>query len=608
MGQDEVVDCLVERVAMIKAGLTDPSRPQGVFLFAGPTGTGKTEIAKTLAEYLFGSPHRMVRLDMSEFQTPESLGRILGDQEGSLEGALVDLIRKEPFSVGLLDEFEKAHPNVWDLFLQVFDDGRLTDRRGNTADFRHAVVIMTSNRGAVIPTGMSLGFARETGRFDPRVVERAIQENFRKELLNRIDRIVVFHSLGRETMRQILLKELEDVLTRRGLRRRSWAVEWDDTAIEFLLEQGFTSDLGARPLKRAIERHLLTKLALTIVDHQYPQGDQFLFVRSDALALHVEFIDPDAPEVEDAEERPPPGIAITGPSRLEEVALDPLGTSREIAFLRSCYERLSEQVHAQDWQQVKEDSLAMTSEQPFWDDPMRFSVLGRIEFLDRIESGLSAAGSLLSRLEGGGRGRRRERFSVDLLRGLALRLYLIDAACTGFLEDQPRDAFLLVESGVDAAPGDPEAGGFANMLGTMYMNWGSERRMRVETLEKQGGDGVGLSRLLLAVSGYGAYPILAQESGLHVFEQPANRGRTTFSRIKVRVRVVPQPDEPADAVHGTAVQQAQNALAAQTAAQLVVVRRYRSDPSPLVRDSIRGWRTGRFERVLAGDFDLITAA
>ena len=137
---------------MIKAGLTDPRRPLGVFLFAGPTGTGKTEIAKTLAEFLFGSADRMIRLDMSEFQTPESLDNILGDRDRSRgTQALVHRIRRQPFSVVLLDEFEKAHPSVWDLFLQVFDDGRLTDRRGDAADFRHAIIILTSNLGAAIP-------------------------------------------------------------------------------------------------------------------------------------------------------------------------------------------------------------------------------------------------------------------------------------------------------------------------------------------------------------------------------------------------------------------------------------------------------------------------
>lgn len=623
LGQPEAVDCLVERVAMIKAGLTDPTRPQGVFLFVGPTGTGKTEIAKTLAEFLFGSPERMIRLDMSELQTWESQARVLGeaaeaDATDAGGGALVNLIRKQPFSVVLLDEFEKAHTSVWDLFLQVFDDGRLTDRRGNTADFRHSVIILTSNLGATLPHGASVGFAQEQSQFASASVERAVGRAFRREFVNRIDRVVVFRPLGRGVMRDLLRKELNDVLTRRGLRTRQWAVEWDDSAVEFLLEKGFTADLGARPLKRAVERYLLSPLAMTIVNHQFPEGDQFLFVRSsaDAQALDVQFVDPDAParcEAPAAPEVPHDDVdeaayEVERELRLESIALDPKGAPEELRFLQERYDEVAARVEADEWRRRKEEALGEMQSGDFWSSPRRFGVLGAVEYMDRIEAGVDTAGSLLARLRGD-----RKRLPSGLVSRLAERLYLLDSACRGLAEGEPRDAFIAVtasrEPGTDRARSDE----FARTLTRMYRRWAERRRMRFELIEEH--DGAGSAhvnaagaeeyRAVAAVSGYAAFHLLRPEDGLHIFETPQDE-RAAFNRTRATVRVAAQPDEPAGRGPRALAEQAAHALASGPAAPTTIVRRYREEPSPLVRDSARGWRTGRLERVLDGDFDLIT--
>ncbi|MGB8511104.1 MAG: AAA family ATPase [Pyrinomonadaceae bacterium] len=667
LGQPEAVDCLVERVAMIKAGLTDPTRPQGVFLFVGPTGTGKTEIAKTLAEFLFGSPERMIRLDMSELQTAESLNRILGEWGEAGEGAasnggsvaLVNSIRKQPFSVVLLDEFEKAHPQVWDLFLQVFDDGRLTDRTGNTADFRHCVVLMTSNLGATLPAGAGIGFSREQAEFASGGVERAVAKTFLREFVNRIDRVVVFRPLGLAVMRDLLRKELNDVLGRRGFRTRQWAVEWDESAIEFLLHKGFTADLGARPLKRAIERYLLSPLSLTIVNHQFPEGDQFLFVRSspDNSALAVQFVDPDATEGKtnvlppldtDAEELLP--SSPERELRLESIALDAHGDADEVRLLRDKFDELSAQIDDEAWRGRKTDALQQTQGEGFWDSPARFIVLGLAEYMDRIETGLDTAGSLLRRLAGASP-RDRTSFPPDLVARIAEQLYLLEHAAHALATNEPRDAFVLVhavrETGADNSLGDE----FARRIAGMYRGWAKKRRMRLAVLEEYGGatsvdekearrdgasggdnarrehgdarrDGgdarrdesdakpVGSPssyRALLAVSGFGAYSILQREAGLHILETPQDE--KSFNRARVQVRVVAQPDEPPTG-HGQEAlrRQAEDALAfdEQKGVPPSIVRRYREEPSPLVRDSVRGWRTGKLERVLGGDFDLIT--
>ncbi|MET0626344.1 MAG: AAA family ATPase, partial [Pyrinomonadaceae bacterium] len=601
LGQPEAVDCLVERVAMIKAGLTDPTRPQGVFLFVGPTGTGKTEIAKTLAEFLFGSPERMLRLDMSELQTWESQARILGEAEETSESAaLVNLIRKQPFSVVLLDEFEKAHPSVWDLFLQVFDDGRLTDRRGNTADFRHSVIILTSNLGATLPHGASVGFAQEQSQFASASVERAVGRAFRREFVNRIDRVVVFRPLGRGVMRDLLRKELNDVLTRRGLRTRQWAVEWDDSAVEFLLEKGFTADLGARPLKRAVERYLLSPLALTIVNHQFPEGDQFLFVRSsaDGHALDVQFVDPDAPAQGEApavlqapydfDEEEAAGVERE--LRLESIALDPKGAPEELRFLHERYDEVAARVEADEWRRRKEEALGEMQSGDFWSSPRRFGVLGAAEYMDRIEAGLDTAGSLLARLRGD-----RKRLPPGLVARLAEQLYLLDSACRGLAEGEPRDAFVAVtasrEPGTDRAHSDE----FARTLTRMYRRWAERRRMRFELVEEHdgaGANGAGAEeyRAVAAVSGYAAFHILRSESGLHIFETPQDE-RATFNRARATVRVVAQPDEPAGRGPGARAAPGARARATEPAAPAPIVRRDREDPAPHVPASARGWPT-----------------
>ncbi len=619
LGQPEAVECLTERVAMIKAGLTDPTRPQGVFLFVGPTGTGKTEIAKTLAEFLFGSPDRMIRLDMSEFLTAESLDRILGDAlEHGDSQALVNSIRKQPFAVILLDEFEKAHPNVWDLFLQVFDDGRLTDRRGNTADFRHSVVIMTSNLGATLPHGASIGFSQEQARFASGSVERAVGRAFRREFINRIDRVVVFRPLGLSVMRDLLRKELQDVLSRRGFRMRQWAVEWDESAIDFLLQKGFTADLGARPLKRAVERYVLSPLAMTIVNHQFPEGAQFLFVRARDGRIDVQFIDPDAPEGQSAAGQAQPrahedatATAEDLEPRLSTIALDARGARPEVEFLEENYRRLRALADADEWRERKDEALLRTSAPDFWDSPERFSVLGLAEYMDRIEAGLDTAGSLLARLTSGAqRTSDRKTFLPELVCRVAQQLYLLDAACRNFDEGGPRDAYLSVQAVRETGTDIAESNAFARRVAEMYAGWAEKRRMRFEVVEEAGGRAAGNGgspepyRLLAAVSGFAAYTILSAEAGLHVLETPQDEKEKSFHRAKAQVRVVAQPEEPAGRGREAQRRQAERAFSAEAATPPATVRRYREQPSPLVRDSVRGWRTGKLERVLAGDFDL----
>jgi ATP-dependent Clp protease ATP-binding subunit ClpC len=569
LGQPEAVDCLVERIALVKAGLTDPSRPLGVFLFAGPTGTGKTELAKAFSAFLFGSEDRLVRLDMSEYQTPESLERLLGDATTMHDAApLIAAVRKQPFSVLLLDEFEKAHANIWDVFLQVFDDGRLTDRNGRTVDLRHCVIILTSNLGSAIPTGVGVGFSGQVG-FASADVLKTVKRSFRPELLNRLDRIVVFRPLGRELMRDLLEKELNAVLQRRGFRMQPWAVEWDEAAMDYLIEQGFSAELGARPLKRAVEQHLLTRVATAIVERKFPEGDQFLFItaRKDA-GIEVTFVDPDDDE--------PKAPAVTRTSLTPaSIALDAHGSEEEAACLKAALERLGERLRR--WEDVKARALEATREPGFWQSEERFELLSRIEYLDRLAAAGATAKRLAARL--GSDGGKQSRELVGLL---ARRLHVLEGALRGLEAGEPADATVRIRP--THPDGSAAAAAFVEDLVSMYASWGDGRGMRVQQREAE-------AEHVLEVSGLGAFTLLQPETGLHVLELPVP-DRSSFDRVAVRVTVAPAGDG-GDGPERDG-----------SAGELAVVRRYRHRPSPLVRDA-SGARTGKIELVLRGDFDLL---
>lgn len=266
IGQRSAVDAMTDLVTVIKSGLNDPLKPLGSFFFVGPTGVGKTEMAKSLAEYLFGSRDRLLRFDMSEYAEPMNVAKLIGSPLGGEAGELTEHIRLQPFSVVLLDEFEKAHPAIFDVMLQVLGEGRLTDAGGRTADFRSSIIIMTSNLGS------SPRDQRKPGlRIDD--MKRSLDEHFREqvesffrpEFVNRIDRVVVFSSLDSDAMSRIARRELGRLLEREGITRRNLLVEIDDDSVELLLKSGFSPAYGARPLKREIERRIIVPLARYLV-------------------------------------------------------------------------------------------------------------------------------------------------------------------------------------------------------------------------------------------------------------------------------------------------------------------------------------------------------
>ncbi len=273
VGQDEAVRIVANAIRRSRAGLSDPRRPNGSFLFLGPTGVGKTELCKALAEFLFDTDESMVRIDMSEFMEKHSVARLIGAPPGYVGyeegGYLTEAVRRRPYAVVLLDEVEKAHPDVFNVLLQVLDDGRLTDGQGRTVDFRNAVIIMTSNLGSQVI--QEHAGEKNYTRMKSAVME-IVQQNFRPEFINRIDDIVVFHPLGTAQIRSIVDIQLGQL--RRRLIDRGLDLALDEAALDLLGEAGFDPVYGARPLKRAIQQQIENPLAQQLLQGRYAPGDR----------------------------------------------------------------------------------------------------------------------------------------------------------------------------------------------------------------------------------------------------------------------------------------------------------------------------------------------
>jgi ATP-dependent Clp protease ATP-binding subunit ClpB len=283
VGQGEAVKAVSDAIRRSRAGLSDPNRPNGSFLFLGPTGVGKTELCKALAEFLFDSPDAMVRIDMSEFMEKHSVARLIGAPPGYVGyeegGYLTEAVRRRPYSVLLLDEVEKAHPDVFNVLLQVLDDGRLTDGQGRTVDFRNTVIVMTSNLGSQMIqelAGDSGLDADDKSSAEAYIKMKAavmgvVQAHFRPEFINRLDELVVFHPLGREQIREIA--RIQTGYLAKRLADRQLKIELDESALELLGSVGFDPVYGARPLKRAIQQQLENPLAQRILAGEYAPGD-----------------------------------------------------------------------------------------------------------------------------------------------------------------------------------------------------------------------------------------------------------------------------------------------------------------------------------------------
>ncbi|HQN04334.1 MAG TPA: AAA family ATPase [Anaerolineaceae bacterium] len=283
IGQEEAISAIADAIRRARSGLKDPRRPIGSFIFIGPSGVGKTELAKALAEFMFDDEDAMVRLDMSEYREQHTVSRLFGAPPGYVGyeegGQLTEAVRRRPYRVILFDEIEKAHPEVWNALLQILDDGRLTDGQGQVVDFRNTVLIMTSNLGTeFVRKGGTLGFLQTSSNGEDRQehekIDKALKSTFRPEFLNRVDEIIMFSPLSLEDMRKIVVLQMTEVQTR--LSEHGLKVELSEEARDWLAETGYDPAFGARPLRRVLQKHIESPLSIKLLAGEYTSGDEIL--------------------------------------------------------------------------------------------------------------------------------------------------------------------------------------------------------------------------------------------------------------------------------------------------------------------------------------------
>lgn len=616
MGQPRAIEQVIDLVTLVKAGLDDPTKPSGVLLFVGPTGVGKTELSRALAELLFGDAQRLQRFDMSEYASYDSYERLIGGPKDP--GTLTEAVRRQPFSVVLLDEIEKAHVNVFDLCLQIFDAGRLTDGSGRAVSFRKSIVIMTSNLGAKIQTDAGIGF---DGKLPPPPgddeIQRAIGQFFRPEFLGRVDHIVRFGALSPETADLIARREVQSVLKRGGLARRGVSVDVDGGVYAHLLRKGYSPALGARPLKRTVESLLLMPIARLLAAGKSCPG-ACIQLRVEAGKIRATLVKPDAEETK--------GPEIQVAPRLQEVL------ERAAALRGRC-----EDVDAR-----RSAMLAATSEHGFWEDAAKASAT--LDAMHRLESLLEEVERLDGELEVTASNKNPKRALRFLNQHVAVcrRLErLFDAPSLG-------DTYVRL-TGVH--PSEPELAG-VERLARMYTAWARREGMDCRVLDDRPQAPDSEDTVTLLIEGTGAYALLTPESGLHKLRHQLSEAESQTALV--RVDVLPVPDGAqgpltseieietrplrnapgrlvtslASDVHlvhrptltSLRARTPMNAAEAPATlgglldalvsreyseASMDIVRRYRFGRSPVVRDTRTGRSTGRVDRVFGGELSLV---
>lgn len=546
VGQNCAVSEVIDLITMVKAGVTDPKKPMGVLFFVGPTGVGKTETAKAMAEFLFGSADRMLRYDMSEFKEWNSYEKLIGSPNASDDsthsgGAMLNVVRQQPFSLILLDEIEKAHANVFDLFLQLFDDGRLTDSRGRTVSFTQTIIAMTSNLGSEIQTPRGFGFKQESPSLQlENTVRESMRQFFRPELLNRIDRVVIFQPLKPEHLRAMAERELDNALSRGGLTRRNVTVDIDPGVYDILTREGYNPAFGARPLKRAVERLALLPIANAIV-RTSPTTEPVVFrLVPSGKKLAVKRVGPPERFVKTA----PTEIVVRDEIRKRREKVTPADAQGECDRLLQSVEQIESIAETLALATRKMELTEQVARHDTWKDP----VAGRaardeLHYIERtlltIDELRKASQNACDDVVSQGKSRSQSGSALALVRRLQRRAEIV---AFSMQSDDPLHAsdciVELVEVG-DPVTGDPD---YVSMLADMYTNWALSQGFTVHVVNERKTTTRHTEQVTLAIEGLALYAILAREEGLHEMRVPKSAKLQQLPRY-VRVRVLPLEPE-----------------------------------------------------------------
>lgn len=524
LGQSEAIETATDLVMMIKAGLTDPKKPFNTMLFIGPTGVGKTEMARAIAEYCLGDASRVVRLDMSEYVTAESIHKLLGNSLSP--GSLTGPVRERPFSIILLDEFEKASYPIFDLCLQLFDAGRLTDFSNQTVDFCRTIIILTSNLGSRIDESKGMihfGFGVSESKEEKQPTktrssaQKAMEQFFRPEFLNRLDRVVHFVPLDRETIGSIARKELDGALDRAGIKRRKITIQIDPSIVPLLIDKGYSPTFGARPLKRSIEKMVLIPLAREIAAGKLPFGSTV------QLGVTNGKIRPKVVQVSHEQES---GGASAMPNRKQKAFV-----TKSINELHGQIDQLSQDISSLRVRRSK--LLEKMNQYGTGTADLRRSSYDEIYRLEAIVSRYDQIKKKVDQHSDGNQAKSLSRSSdvpMDVLSGLMVQARIVEKLAKEPEVNDHLDVVLSMKL-IQAEGARLE---MVEKMVRMYQSFLSRLGFETTVLDDQQEEKRLVDRVSLLVSGPGVWMVLKQEKGTHLFRK-THEGFKQLEAIHVEV-------------------------------------------------------------------------